>query len=134
MVGANYDPATRLADGGECPPTDRICREEIAGSHSPHWLSTMVKSILSPADTASDGKQVDAQGSNRPALALWALQFLGGLAAAPVYALLAVYVESSLHQPPLYTAFLRSIPLAVGGLASPAAGALADRMGYKPAY
>jgi MFS family permease len=67
-------------------------------------------------------------------MALWVLQFLGGLASAPVYALLAVYVEKVLHQPPLYTAFLKSIPLAVGGLASPAAGALADRIGYKPAY
>lgn len=76
----------------------------------------------------------DRETGMRPALALWALQFVGGLASAPVYALLAVYVEKALHQPPLYTAVLKSIPLALGGIASPAAGALADRMGYKSAY
>jgi MFS family permease len=65
---------------------------------------------------------------------LWALQFLGGLAGAPAYALLAVYIEQSLHQAPLFTASLRSIQLALGGLSAPFAGALADRMGYKPAY
>jgi len=76
----------------------------------------------------------DVETAIRPALVLWVLQFLGGLASAPVYALLAVYVEKVLHQPPLYTAVLKSIPLALGGIAAPAAGALADRMGYKPAY
>jgi MFS family permease len=65
---------------------------------------------------------------------LWALQFLGGLAGAPAYALLAVYIEQSLHQAPVFTASLRSIQLALGGLSAPFAGALADRMGYKPAY
>src|SRR5256885_13254291 len=75
-----------------------------------------------------------AVGGGRAAMALGVLQFLGGLASAPVYALLAVYVEKVLHQPPLYTAVLKSIPLALGGLTAPAAGALADRMGYKPAY
>ena len=74
------------------------------------------------------------QAGSRPALALWVLQFLGGLASAPVYALLAIYVEKVLHQPPFYTAVLKSIPLALGGVAAPAAGALADRLGYKAAY
>jgi MFS family permease len=69
-----------------------------------------------------------------PAAVLWALQFVGGLAGAPAYALLAVYVEGALHQAPLFTASLRSIQLALGGLSSPLAGVLADRMGYKPAY
>jgi MFS family permease len=65
---------------------------------------------------------------------LWALQFLGGLASAPVYALLAVYVEEALKHTPLFTASLRSIQLALGGLSAPLAGMLADRMGYKAAY
>lgn len=69
-----------------------------------------------------------------PAAVLWALQFLGGLASAPVYALLAVYVEEALSHTPLYTASLRSLQLALGGLSAPLAGMLADRMGYKAAY
>src|SRR2546423_14025205 len=75
-----------------------------------------------------------AVGSSRPALVLWLLQFLGGLASAPVYALLAVYVEKVLHQAPFYTAVLKSIPLAVGGIVAPAGGGLAPRMGYKARY
>ena len=69
-----------------------------------------------------------------PAMVLWVLQFLGGLAGAPAYALLAIYIEQSLHQAPLFTASLRSIQLALGGLSAPFAGVLADRIGYKPAY
>jgi MFS family permease len=65
---------------------------------------------------------------------LWALQFLGGLASAPVYALLAVYVEEALKHTPLYTASLRSIQLALGGVSAPVAGILSDRLGYKAAY
>ncbi len=65
---------------------------------------------------------------------LWALQFLGGVASAPVYALLAVYVEKILQHTPFYTASLRSLQLALGGLSAPLAGALADRIGYKRAY
>src|SRR5438105_2462230 len=108
-------------------------------------------SLASTADNESEGQVAAAPDAphdggtcpasrnpserhGRSAVALWALQFLGGLASAPVYALLAVYVEKVLHQPPLYTAVLKSIPLALGGMAAPAAGALSDRMGYKPAY
>jgi MFS family permease len=73
----------------------------------------------------------------RPLLAahiLWALQFLGGLASAPVYALLPIYVERVLTGSPFYTASLKSYQLALGGLSAPLTGALADRLGYKSAY
>jgi MFS family permease len=65
---------------------------------------------------------------------LWALQFLGGLASAPVYALLPIYVERVLTGTPFYTASLKSYQLALGGLSAPFTGALADRLGYKSAY
>lgn len=69
-----------------------------------------------------------------PAAVLWALQFVGGLASGPAYGLLAVYVETALHQPPSVTASLRSIQMALGGLIAPMAGSLADRLGYRAAY
>jgi MFS family permease len=87
-----------------------------------------------PSGGDSLAQKTMPSGRLSPAVVLWALQFLGGLAGAPAYALLAIYIEQSLHQAPLFTASLRSIQLALGGLSAPFAGVLADRIGYKPAY
>src|SRR5712691_803054 len=87
-----------------------------------------------PVHEDPSSRKAGLNGRLSPAVVLWTLQFLGGLAGAPAYALLAIYIEQSLHQAPLFTASLRSIQLALGGLSAPFAGALADRIGYKPAY
>lgn len=63
---------------------------------------------------------------NRPLIALLAALFAGGVAAAPARALLPVYVESVLAQPPLLTSTLLSIQLACGGLFALAGGAVSD--------
>lgn len=57
---------------------------------------------------------------------LLALLFAAGLAQAPGRALLAVYVEAVLHQPPLLTSTLIATHLLCGGLFALAGGAVSD--------
>lgn len=53
---------------------------------------------------------------------------IGGVAGAPIRALLPAYVEGVAHAPPAFTSLLLSIQLAVGGLFALAGGSLADRL------
>jgi MFS family permease len=70
---------------------------------------------------------------NRPLVALLAALFAGGVAAAPVKALLAAYVESVLHQPPVLTSTILSVQLAGGGLFALAGGAVSDLVSRRAA-
>jgi MFS family permease len=70
---------------------------------------------------------------NRPLVALLLALFAGGVAAAPVRALLPAYVESDLQQPPLLTATLLSVQLGCGGLFALAGGAVSDLVSRRAA-
>jgi MFS family permease len=70
---------------------------------------------------------------NRALVALLAALFAGGVAAAPVKALLPAYVESVLRQPPLLTSTLLSIQLGCGGLFALAGGAVSDHLSRRAA-
>ncbi|MGH2355698.1 MAG: MFS transporter [Chloroflexota bacterium] len=70
---------------------------------------------------------------NRPLVALLAALFAGGVAAAPVKALLPAYVESVLHQPPLLTSVLLAVQLGCGGLFALAGGAVSDLVSRRAA-
>lgn len=71
---------------------------------------------------------------NRRFVPLWIISFLGGIASAPVIALLAVYMESELHQPPLFAAGYRAVYTLLGGLFALPGGALCDSLGRKRTY
>ncbi len=62
------------------------------------------------------------------------LSFGTGTLSSPVRALLSVYVEAALHQPPSFTATLLSVQLAVNGVFALVGGALADTLGQRRAY
>ncbi|MDQ3701198.1 MAG: MFS transporter [Chloroflexota bacterium] len=66
-------------------------------------------------------------------LALLAALFAGGVATAPIRALLPAYVESVLQQPPVLTSTLLSVQLACGGLFSLAGGAVSDLVSRRAA-
>lgn len=70
---------------------------------------------------------------NRPLLALLAALFAGGVATAPIRALLPAYVESALQQPPVLTSTLLSVQLAGGGLFALAGGAVSDLVSRRAA-
>ncbi len=70
---------------------------------------------------------------NRPFVALLLALFAGGVAAAPVKALLPAYVESALQQPPLLTSTLLAIQLGCGGVFALAGGALSDLVSRRAA-
>jgi MFS family permease len=63
---------------------------------------------------------------NRPLVALLLALFAGGVAAAPVRALLPAYVESVLQQPPVLTSTVLAVQMACGGLFALAGGAVSD--------
>ncbi|HLZ07725.1 MAG TPA: MFS transporter, partial [Chloroflexota bacterium] len=62
-----------------------------------------------------------------------ALVFCAGVFSAPVGSLLPVYVDSTLHQGPGFTATLKVLQLAMVGLFALIGGTLADRIGQKKA-
>lgn len=61
------------------------------------------------------------------------LSFCAGVLGGPVSSLLAVYVESSLHQPPTFTSTLLALQLAMTGLFALMGGVVADQLGQKRA-
>jgi MFS family permease len=65
----------------------------------------------------------------RPFLALVACFVIGGVAGAPVRALLPAYVEGVVGAPPGFTAVLFAIQLAASGTFAMVAGSLSDRFG-----
>lgn len=67
----------------------------------------------------------------RPFVALLIALFAGGVAAAPVRALLPAYVEGVLHQPPLLTSVLLAIQLGTGGAFALLAGTVAATLGQR---
>jgi len=70
---------------------------------------------------------------DRGLLRFLALFFLVGMASAPIRSLLPVYVESALHQPPIFTSSVLSAQLLVAGLFAVVGGAVADSVGQRRA-
>lgn len=70
---------------------------------------------------------------NRPLVALLLALFAGGVASAPVRALLPAYVESVLHQPPVLTSIVLAVQMACGGLFALAGGAVSDLVSRRAA-
>jgi MFS family permease len=64
-------------------------------------------------------------------LTLLMIWFLNGCLTAPLTTQLPVYVDASLHRPPLFTATLQAIQLGCGGVAALLGGAFADALGRK---
>jgi MFS family permease len=62
-----------------------------------------------------------------------ALIFCAGIFGAPIGSLLPVYVDSTLHQGPEFTATLKVLQLIMGAVFALVGGALADRIGQKRA-
>jgi MFS family permease len=71
---------------------------------------------------------------NRRFVTQWVISFCSGALTAPTYSLLAIYVESVLHRPPLFSAGLRASLLVLGGFVSILGGALSDSFGRKQTY
>ena len=71
---------------------------------------------------------------NRRFVTQWIISFCNGALTAPTYSLLAIYVESVLHHPPIFSAGLRAALLVLGGLVSILGGALSDNIGRKQTY
>ncbi len=71
---------------------------------------------------------------NRRFVSQWVISFCNGTLTAPTYSLLAVYVESVLHRPPIFSAGLRAALLVLGGFVSILGGALSDSLGRKQTY
>ncbi len=67
-------------------------------------------------------------------IALILLSFGAGTLSSPIRALLPVYVEAALHQPPSFTATLLTVQLAVTAIFSLVSGAVADTLGQRRAY
>lgn len=67
-------------------------------------------------------------------VSLLLLSFGSGTLSGPVRTLLPVYVESTLHQPPAFTATLLTVQLAVTGVFALVGGAVADTLGQRRAY
>jgi MFS family permease len=61
------------------------------------------------------------------------LIFAAGVLGGPVSSLLAVYVDSTLHQPPTFTSTLLALQLALTGLFALLGGSVADGLGQKRA-
>jgi MFS family permease len=71
---------------------------------------------------------------DRRLLILILLSFGAGTLSSPIRALLSVYVEATLHQPPSFTAALLTVQLAVTGLFALVGGVVADTLGQRRAY
>jgi MFS family permease len=68
---------------------------------------------------------------SRTFVVLCLLGFCNGFATAPYQSLLPVYVEADLGRLPLFTAYLRSLTLILGGIFAIVGGRLADVLGLK---
>ncbi len=71
---------------------------------------------------------------NRRFVTQWVISFCSGTLTAPTYSLLAIYVESVLHRPPIFSAGLRAALLVLGGFVAILGGALSDSIGRKQTY
>ncbi len=71
---------------------------------------------------------------NRRFVTLWIISFSSGAFTAPAFSLLAIYIESVLQKPPIFSAGLRAALLVVGGFVAILGGALCDSIGRKHTY
>jgi len=89
-----------------------------------------VPTLFGPAITA---RWSGASPEVRQLRVFLALIFTAGMLSGPFSSLLAVYVESQLHQPPTFTATLLSIQLVMAGVFALLGGVVADRVSQKRA-
>lgn len=69
--------------------------------------------------------------ASRAFVILCVISFLSNFAAAPFSALFPVYIEADVGKVPLYTAYLRTLMLALGGICAIVGGRLCDLLGLK---
>ncbi|MFP6642789.1 MAG: MFS transporter [Candidatus Latescibacterota bacterium] len=84
-----------------------------------------------PAGGIGFGGPTPAGLWSRTFVVLCLLGFCNGFATAPYQSLLPVYVEADLGRLPLFTAYLRSLTLILGGIFAIVGGRLADVLGLK---
>ena len=84
-----------------------------------------------PSGGDGSGGPIPAGLWSRTFVVLCLLGFCNGFAGAPYQSLLPVYVEADLGQLPLFTAYLRSLTLILGGIFAIVGGRLADLLGLK---
>jgi MFS family permease len=84
-----------------------------------------------PSGGDSAGGPTPARLWSRTFVVLCLLGFCNGFATAPYQSLLPVFVEADLGRLPLFTAYLRSLTLILGGIFAIVGGRLADVLGLK---
>lgn len=90
----------------------------------------MVKSQTPAGGTLDNQPDHDGSLLGRAFVVLCAISFLSGFFSAPFF-LFPVYVDADLGRAPLFTAYLKSIMLVLGGLSAVVGGRLCDLVGLK---
>lgn len=91
---------------------------------------------MAESEGSDRGESQDQQGSDgsllgRAFVVLCGVSFLSGFFTAPFASLFPVYVEADLARVPLFTAYLKSVTLVLGGLSAVVGGRLCDLVGLK---